>query len=76
MAPEELIPFTRRLATDIIGNDQPGVRQIRATYASITAEPEGWQIEADDSRRWRDTMFSAEAVEARRAAIQARGRQQ
>ena len=27
----ELIPFTRQLATDISGNDQPGVRQIRDT---------------------------------------------
>ncbi|MFM9083668.1 MAG: enoyl-CoA hydratase, partial [Actinomycetota bacterium] len=30
----ELIPVTRRLALDIIGNDAPGVRQIRATYAA------------------------------------------
>ena len=34
----ELIPTTRRLALDIIGNDQPGVRQIRSTYAQITAD--------------------------------------
>jgi enoyl-CoA hydratase len=73
---DELIPFTRRLALDIIGNDQPGVRQIRQTYAAITAEREGWEIEARDGRRWRDEHFSAEAVAARRAAIQARGRQQ
>ena len=33
VAHAELIPFTRQLATDIIGNDQHGVRQIRATYA-------------------------------------------
>ena len=32
----DLIPTTRRLALDIIGNDQPGVRQIRSTYAQIT----------------------------------------
>ena len=29
----ELLPFTRRLALDIVSNDQRGVRQIRATYA-------------------------------------------
>ena len=29
----ELIPTTRRLALDIIGNEQAGVRQIRSTYA-------------------------------------------
>jgi len=72
----ELIPFTRKLATDIIGNDQPGVRQIRRTYAEITAERPGWEIEARDGRQWRDAMFSPEQVAVRRAAIQARGRQQ
>lgn len=73
---DELIPFTRRLALDIIGNDQPGVRQIRSTYAEITAERPGWEIEARDGRRWRDEQFSPEKVAERRAAIQARGRQQ
>lgn len=73
---EELIPFTRQLATDIIGNDQPGVRQIRRTYAEITAESEGWQIEARDSRAWSVANFSKDRVAERRAAIQARGRQQ
>ena len=70
------MPFTRKLAADIIGNDQPGVRQIRRTYAEITAERPGWEIEARDSRRWSKEMFSPEKVEARRIAIQARGRQQ
>ncbi|MFN8022155.1 MAG: enoyl-CoA hydratase [Acidimicrobiales bacterium] len=76
VAHDELMPFTRRIALDIIGNDQPGVRQIRSTYALITAEREGWEIEAADGRRWRDEHFSADQVAARRAAIQARGRQQ
>ena len=73
---DELMPFTRKLALDIIGNDQPGVRQIRRTYAEITAERPGWEIEARDGRRWRDEQFSPEKVAERRAAIQARGRQQ
>ena len=30
VAHDDLLPFTRSLATDIIGNDQAGVRQIRA----------------------------------------------
>ena len=72
----ELIPFTRQLAADIIGNDQPGVRQIRATYFQITTDDDSWEIEARDSRAWRRTNFSPEAVEARRKAIQARGQQQ
>jgi enoyl-CoA hydratase len=73
---DELIGFTRQLATDIIGNDQAGVRQIRSTYAEITAERPGWQIEARDSRRWSSEMFDPQKVAERRAAIQARGRQQ
>jgi enoyl-CoA hydratase len=73
---DELITFTRKIATDIIGNDQPGVRQIRSTYAEITAERPGWQIEARDSRRWSREMFDPRKVAERRAAIQARGRQQ
>jgi len=72
----ELLPFTRQLATDIIGNDQPGVRQIRRTYAEIWSEADGWKTEARDGRAWRDANFSAERVAERRAAIQARGRQQ
>jgi len=76
VAHDELLPFTRQLARDIVGNDQPGVRQIRATYAEITGDLPGWQIEANNAGRWRREQFSPEKVEARRVAIQARGRQQ
>lgn len=72
----ELLAFTRRLALDIIGNDQPGVRQIRRTYATIHAETTGWEIEARDGAQWRDEQFSPEKVAARREAIQNRGRHQ
>lgn len=73
---DQLLPFARGLATDIIGNDQSGVRQIRRTYAEITAERPGWEIEARDSRQWSREMFDPAKVAERRAAIQARGRQQ
>ena len=73
---DELIPFTRQLALDIIGNDQPGVRQIRSTYAQIGTDDDHWEIEARDSRAWRRTNFSPDAVATRRRAIQARGQQQ
>ena len=72
----DLIPFTRQLARDIVGTDQPGVRQMRATYGEITAEESGWKIEATNAGRWQRENFSAEKVEARRLAIQQRGRQQ
>ena len=73
---EELMPFTRRLASDIVGNDQAGVRQIRATYEHIATNDDHWEIEARDSRAWRRSTFSPDRVAERRAAIQARGRQQ
>jgi enoyl-CoA hydratase len=72
----DLIPFTRQIARDIAGNDQPGVRQIRGTYGEIHAETAGWTIEARDGAVWRKEQFSTEKVEERRRAIQDRGRQQ
>jgi enoyl-CoA hydratase len=76
VAHDELMPFTRRLALDIVGNDQAGVRQIRSTYAAITAERDAWEIEARDARQWMAERFEPSKVAERRAAIQARGRQQ
>jgi len=76
VAHAELLPFTRSLATDIIGNEQDGVRQIRATYAAIAHDDDAWEQEARDSRAWQRTMFSPDKVAERRAAIQSRGRTQ
>lgn len=76
VAHDELLPFCRKLATDIIGNDQPGVRQIRATYAEIWGERDGWETEARDGLAWRDATFSPGEVERRRQAIVNRGRTQ
>ena len=72
----ELMPFTRRLALDIVGNEPDGVRQIRRTYREIHAEADGWSVEARDGAKWRRTQFSPEKVAARRARIQERGRAQ
>ena len=76
VAHDDLLPFTRSIATDICGNDQPGVRQIRATYGAIAHDDDGWEQEARDARMWQRTMFSPEKVAERRAAIQARGKAQ
>ncbi len=73
---DELLPFTRQLATDICGNEQDGVRQIRATYAEIAHDEPGWAIESRDGRAWRDTMFSSDKVAERREQIRARGQTQ
>ncbi len=75
---DELIPFARKIATDIINNDQAGVRQIRATYAEVVATTidEGWTVEARDARAWQSQSFDKDEVARRRAAIQERGRGQ
>jgi enoyl-CoA hydratase len=75
---EELLPFSRRLAADIAGNEQDAVRQLKRTYAAVaeaTVE-EGWRIEAADARAWRDLGFDPEEVARRRDAIITRGRTQ
>ncbi len=74
VAHDELVPATRRLALDIIGNDQPGVRQMKATYAEIAHDQAAWDTEGRNAARWQREMFSKEQVEARRQAIQERGR--
>ena len=73
---DSLIPTTRSIARDIIGNDQAGVRQIRSTYDQIATNDDHWETEARDSRAWRRSNFSPEQVAERRGAIQARGQQQ
>ena len=76
VAHADLLPTARQLALDIIGNDQPGVRQIRRTYAAITRDQSGWDIEASDGAEWRRSMFSADKVAERRDGIMSRGRNQ
>jgi enoyl-CoA hydratase len=76
VAHDELLPFTRALAADIVGNDLDGVRQIRATYAAIAHDDDAWEQEARDARAWQRTMFNADKVAERREAIQGRGRTQ
>jgi len=72
----ELSGFTRQIALDIIGNEQDGVRQIRATYDAITTDDDAWETEARDGRAWLRSNFTPDKVEARRQRIQARGQQQ
>jgi enoyl-CoA hydratase len=73
---DELIPFTRGLAADIVGNEADAVRQIRSTYGAIAHDDDAWEQEARDARAWQRTMFQADKVAERRAAIQRRGRSQ
>ena len=75
---DDLLPFTRKIAADIAGNSQPGVRQIRATYAEVAGQSvaDGWETEARISHEWQKQSFSAEHVAQQRDAIMSRGRNQ
>jgi enoyl-CoA hydratase len=76
VAHDQLISFTRKIALDIIGNVQEGVRELRNTYALNSAEVENWENEATSSREWRKRNFDPGLVAERRAKIMERGRQQ
>jgi enoyl-CoA hydratase len=74
---DQLLARCRSLATDIIGNDQPGVRQMKATYGEITHDADGWTTEARNAAAWRRSGNSNPAqVAERRAAVMARGKSQ
>jgi enoyl-CoA hydratase len=75
---DDLLPFTRALAADIVGNDQASVRRLGQIYDEVTSTTvaEGLRIEARHSREWARANVTPEGVEARRAAIIERGRGQ
>jgi len=73
---EELLPFTRRLAGDIVNNDQQGVRRLLAHYRQMlnaATLDEAHLIEGYMAETWRPDMIK---VGERRADVTARGRAQ
>ena len=72
----DLLPFTRLIASDIIGNERDGVRRMLQTYREYAAETAAWENEAAVGAQWRRTQFATEKVAERRARIMERGRQQ
>jgi enoyl-CoA hydratase/carnithine racemase len=75
---DELLPFVRKLADDIVSNDQAGVRQMLRTYdeGSKLSGADAWALEGRVSREWQATKLDPAEVEARRQAIVDRGRSQ
>ena len=75
VAHDELIPTAQRLATDIAGNDQRAVRNLKGLYdrGSKLAVGDAIALEQEIFRSWR--VDPAE-VERRRQAIVERGRKQ
>jgi enoyl-CoA hydratase len=79
VAHDELLPFCRQLAADIVSNDQAGVRRILQTYGEQQLVDGGsaWKLEAEVSRTWLESGGGRpEEVEARRRSIMERGRAQ
>jgi enoyl-CoA hydratase len=73
---EQLLPFARRLAADIVGNDQRGVRRLLAHYrqmANAATLDEAHLIEGYMAETW---QAERSEVAARRADVTERGRSQ
>jgi enoyl-CoA hydratase len=73
---EELLPFTRRLAADIVNNDQRGVRRLLRHYRQIAGAAtldEAHLIEGYLAETWQP---GTSEVATRRADVTARGRTQ
>jgi enoyl-CoA hydratase len=75
---EELLAFCRRLAADVVSNDQRGVRQILDLYdlGMATTEDEAWDLEQRVARAWASGGVDPAEIERRRALIVTRGREQ
>jgi enoyl-CoA hydratase len=75
---DELVPFCRQLAADMVSNDQRGVRRMLQTYAegSLLSAGDAWEVEAAVAREWQGQGIDPAEVEARRTAVTARGRSQ
>jgi enoyl-CoA hydratase len=79
VAHEDLLPTARKLAADIAGNDQDGVRRMLRTYDDqyLLDRDAAWDLEGEVSRSWlAERADLAAQVEARRGAVMARGRTQ
>ncbi len=77
VAHDELLATARRLARDISGNDAAALRELLRSYRAIhrMTVGDGEHHEAAVGRNWARTYRPGD-VEAKRAAIQARGRTQ
>jgi enoyl-CoA hydratase len=75
---DELLPFCRALAADMVSSDQGAVRRILRTYkdGSLVSGGEAWGVEAAAANEWQSAHFDPAEVERRRQAIVDRGRRQ
>ncbi len=75
---DDLLPTVRRLAADIVSNDQRAVRAILATYeeASRVSGAEAWAVEARGAVAFQQGGVDPGDIERRRQDIVDRGRSQ
>ena len=74
---DELLPFARKLAADIVSSNQPAVRRILATYddGELLSGNDAWLVEAEVAKAWFSDGQAAD-LEANRKAVMERGRAQ
>jgi enoyl-CoA hydratase len=75
---DELLPFARKLATDIAGVDPAAVQRMLATYdeGALVDGAGAWALEAEVSDAWLEGGLDPAVVEANRQKVVARGRSQ
>ncbi|MGQ0432818.1 MAG: enoyl-CoA hydratase [Microthrixaceae bacterium] len=74
----ELLPFARKLASDIATIDRAAVRQMLDTYdeGALRDGAGAWELENEVAGRWQGKGLDPDALEASRQAVIARGRTQ
>jgi len=75
VAHDDLLPTARRLATDIVGNDQHAVRNLKQLYDRGSKLSVGDAI-ALEQERFRNFRVDPSEIERRRSAVVERGRGQ
>ncbi len=75
---DELLPTARRLAADVVSNDQRAVRAILATYEEGSRVPgaEAWDVEERGAVAFQQGGVDPADIERRRQAVVDRGRAQ
>jgi enoyl-CoA hydratase len=75
---DELMDTARAVAASIVGNNQPAVRALLASYHRIDEAQtrEGLYIEAESAKQWLASSASSADIAANREAVLKRGRAQ
>lgn len=71
---DELLPFARKLAADIVSSNQPAVRRILATYddGELLTGNDAWLVEADVAKAWFGDGQASDLEENRKAVMERR----